>query len=452
MLDWTPTPWWMLDGPEHADRLAIVFSHIDEPEGRFSLYGTVRDLPAARLFVNTPRNSWYHDGVPGIAGDVPALAAQLRRAIGALAPRTVTTVGVSMGGYAALLFGALVDADRTIAFGPETELKLPGSRSSRFVGDRPPGPWDDVLPVLERRARPGAVAVLTGEADLIDLHCALRVRRVPGVVVRTFRGVGHEVPAALHQFDAFRPLVGDFVRDGTLPRVLPLEGRILSTDGAAADLLAGRRLRVEGDRPAARRHLLRCLALYPDADAAHAEMAQLAIEERDGRTAESWARRAIRLASDNPTHHHLLGLALAAQGRHDEAAAAQRAALAVNPKNAAFLFHLGVALSEGGREDEALETMAAALAANPTQSMPHFRIGLIHARRGAHTEAEAAFRAAIAITPTNAAFHHQLALCLDAQGRHPEAATAHERAHVLNPHNPTLARCLEAVRTRSRAA
>ena len=452
MLDWTPSPWWALEGAEHADRLAIVFSHIDEPEGRFSLFGTVRDLPAARLFVNTPRNSWYHDGVPGIAGDVPGLAAELRRAIGVLAPRRIATVGVSMGGYAALLFGALVDADRTIAFGPETEVKLPGSRSSRFVGDRPRGPWDDLLPVLERRARPSPVAILSGEADLIDLHCALRVRHLPGVTVRTFRGVGHEVPAALHLFDAFRPLVADFVRDGTLPRVLPLEGRILAADGAAADLLEGHRLRVEGDRVAARARLARCLALYPDADAAHAEMALLAIEARDGRAAEGWARRAARLAPENPVHHHVLGLALAVQARHEEAAAAQRAALAINPRNAAFLFHLGAALAEAGREDEAIGTMEAALAANPTQSMPHFRIGLIHARRGAHAEAEASFRAAVALTPTNAAFHHQLALCLEAQGRHEEAAPAHERAYALNPHNPTLARCVEAVRLRTRAA
>ena len=452
MIDWTPSPWWTLEGTAGCERLAIVFSHIDEPEGRFSLYGTVRDLPAARLFVNTPRNAWYHDGVPGIGDDVPALARALNRAVAALAPREVVVLGVSMGGYAALLLGALIDADRTLAFGPETELKLPGSRSSRFIGDRARSAWDDLLPVLATRPRRTPIALLTGEADLIDLHCALRVRHLSGIMVRTLRGVGHEVPAALHQFDAFRPLVSAWITDGTLPPALPLEGRILEAGDAARDLLDGRRNRLAGDRTTARACLARCIAAYPDADVAYAEMAQLLVEERDVRAAETWIRRAIRLSADNPVHHHQLGIALSAQARHDEAAAAQRVALALNPRNAAFLYQLGVALSEAGKDDEALEAMGAALAANPTQSMPHFRIGLIRVKQRAFDAGEESFRQAIALTPTNAAFHHQLALVLDAQGRAEAAAAAHEAAFALNPQNPTLARCAAAVRSREAAA
>jgi tetratricopeptide (TPR) repeat protein len=440
-----PSVWHRFERVPGADRLAIVFSHIDEPKGRFSLYGTMQGVPAHRLFVNIPGNFWYLDGIPGFGRNVEETAATLRKAVAALAPAETVCVGVSMGGYAALLFGALLDV-RAIAFGPETVLKLPDSRSSRFVGERPPSAWDDLAPLLARRPETLATAILSGESDLVDLHCIRRVAGMPGMRVRTLRGVGHEVPAALHRFDAFRPLVAGFIRDASLPAALPLEGHILSAGSAAEDLVEGRRLRLAGDAEGARRLLEGCIAAYPDSDAARDELGQIRLTARDFAGAEKHFRLALRLAPDISGYHDRLGRALSGAGRFAEAEAAHSQALSLTRGNAALHLHHGVALAGLGRTAEAAEAFQAALSFNPRAAEAHHRLGLLRAGQGDHAGAEACHRAAITASPRNAAFHHHLALALAAQGRVAEALLSHERAAEINPANPTLVRHLEAAR------
>lgn len=58
--------WYKLELCPGSDRLVIVFSHINEKPGRFSFYGTFRDIAVNKLFVNIPGNRWYQDGIPGI--------------------------------------------------------------------------------------------------------------------------------------------------------------------------------------------------------------------------------------------------------------------------------------------------------------------------------------------------------------------------------------------------
>lgn len=326
--------WFRLDRETDSDVLAIVFSHVSEQPGRFSFYGSFRDIAANKLFVNTPGNGWYRDGVPGLGDDIDSAADGLRIMIRRIAPRTVVCVGNSMGAYAALLFGELINADRVLAIGPETLLDQPGSRSRGFLAGRPPpSRYADLLPVLSRFAADRRISIVIGESDLFDLEYARRVAHLPGMRLRSLRGVGHEVPAMLHRFGAWRPLIQDFVRDGSLPAFLPLEGWILEAGDAADALVEGRRLRLAGDRRAARDRLGHCLGLYPDADAAHDEIGVIEREEGAFAKAEAAHRLALRLAPDRAQYGLHLAQALEAQGRFGEALAAYDQAGAMEPGN-----------------------------------------------------------------------------------------------------------------------
>ena len=432
-------PWCKLEPHPGAERLVVVFSHIHEPKGRFSLYHSFRAVPAHRLFVNAPGNVWYRNGIPGLGDSVEQTAASLALLASTLSPRTVVTAGCSMGGYAALLFGALLGADAMLAFGPETLLKLPGSRSGGWTRHLPESPYDDLLPILAQRPGGGRVSILAGEADVIDLQCAVRVRHLPGVEARTLRGSGHEVAETLHRAGALRPLLEDFVRDGRLPDSLPGEGSILTMPGAVDDLVEGRRLRLAGRRDEAAMRLRRCLSRYPDATPAHDDLGLIAAAHGDAAAAERHHRRAVSLSPRQAGPQENLGLALNAQKRFAEAEDALRRALEVFPAPQ-LRIPLGLSLWKQGRTDEAEEMLRAALVANPRLAWAHFHLGEIAAGRGDHPGAEAAYRAAIARSPRNASFHHRLALVLAAQGRTGEAVAALEEAIAVNPHNPGLRR------------
>ena len=324
-------------------------------------------------------------------------------------------VGNSMGAYAALLFGTLINADHILAIGPETLLKLPGSRSRAFIGSRPDTGFDDLLPYLSLPSAGRKTDIIFGESDLIDVHCARRVACLDGIHIRSLRGVGHEVPATLHRLEAWKPLIDGYVRDGMLPSTLPLEGGLFKAGDAADALIDGRRLRLDGMMKEARARLRHCLDLYPDADAAHDD----------------------------------LGLVDQHEGAFIRAEASHRQALRLAPDRAIYQLHLGVALARQGRDEEAEATLNAALSDASGSAAVHHQLGLLYAGQGRHGRAEAAQRAAIASAPRHAHFHHHLALALDAQGRFEEGLAAHAEARSLNPRNPELARCLIEAERRS---
>lgn len=357
-------PWCKLEPVAGADRLVVVFSHINEPQGRFSLYGSFRAVKAHRLFVNAPGNCWYQDGVPGLGASVAETATALSALAATLAPTAVSTVGISMGGYAALLFGSLIGADAMLAFGPETRLRQPGSRSSYAMKARPGSAQDDLLPILARRKGQGRVHIVAGEADAIDMVSAERVRSLPGVAVRTLKGVGHEVARPLHKRGLFAPLLAGFVAGDGLPDALPLEGALLTVPGVAAALEEGCRLRRAGDLATARARFDDALAAYPDAALAHDELGLAAGAAGDHAAAEHHHRRAAEIGPEWPAPFHHLGLALLERGRFAEAEAALRQAIALSPQPR-FQHPLGLALLRQKRFAEAEAALAEAAALKP---------------------------------------------------------------------------------------
>jgi len=88
----------------------------------FDFIGLTADISTKRLFLRDLRGLWYQRGVPGMGDDADTLCEHLRRVIDESGVRRAIFVGNSMGGYAALLFGALLDVHSVHAFSPVTFL------------------------------------------------------------------------------------------------------------------------------------------------------------------------------------------------------------------------------------------------------------------------------------------------------------------------------------------
>ena len=77
---------------------------------------------ASTLFFLDKHMTWYHDGIDDITTDMDGTIAYLRDKIQNY--DTVVFIGSSAGGYAAVLFGALLDVSKVIVFKPQTMLPL----------------------------------------------------------------------------------------------------------------------------------------------------------------------------------------------------------------------------------------------------------------------------------------------------------------------------------------
>jgi predicted O-linked N-acetylglucosamine transferase (SPINDLY family) len=133
--------------------------------------------------------------------------------------------------------------------------------------------------------------------------------------------------------------------------------------------------------------------------------------------------------------HLNVGLTLAEQGRLDEAILSYRRALVLNPGNADAHFKLANALYAQNRYEEALTSFERVVALEPKHGAAHSNLGATLKALGRVDAAIASYEQALTIIPNDADSHCNLGTALMAQSRIAEAIACFERALALNPHH-----------------
>ncbi|MDD5628894.1 MAG: tetratricopeptide repeat protein, partial [Elusimicrobia bacterium] len=159
----------------------------------------------------------------------------------------------------------------------------------------------------------------------------------------------------------------------------------------------------------------------------------------------TWRQGSLYLDSDtlwrdvltkNPSSclaHTNVGLALAEQGRLDEAIRHYRLALQAQPDSDWAHNNLGVALVRQGRLEEAIRHYELALQAMPVSALAHSNLGSALAQQGRLDEAIRHYELALQAQPDCAAAHNNLGLALAKLGRLDEAVRHYERALRTQP-------------------
>ena len=172
-------------GAAQPDFMPIQIQYAQQPQGTYvvcgsmlggdmitklEFVGTLSDTNCHRVFIKDFYKSWYQDGLMGLTENRNDTIGFLRSLLENF-PRPLTFVGSSSGGYAALLFGHALDAERIVTFGAQTLLTrnivaaYGDSRVSSFRFDYNL-PENDLRKILIERP-------LTGQAEL---HFAARNR------------------------------------------------------------------------------------------------------------------------------------------------------------------------------------------------------------------------------------------------------------------------------------
>lgn len=75
---------------------------------------------ANKIFLRDEYRLWYHLGLPDVGKDIDAVASFLQQYTTHPSTQKIIAIGNSGGGYAALLFGTILEADEIHAFSPKT--------------------------------------------------------------------------------------------------------------------------------------------------------------------------------------------------------------------------------------------------------------------------------------------------------------------------------------------
>ena len=154
-----------IDFGSESDALVVAFGGMALAREMpiFEFFGATSELDINKIFVRDLRRAWYHRGLPGIGKNIDEIADYLGRLIRTKEFEHVTFVGSSTGGYAAILFGFLLNADSAIAFVPKTFLH----------------PWRRLLHLDVKTWRRMLVLLWTGRSqrEYFDLRRVLKSRQ-----------------------------------------------------------------------------------------------------------------------------------------------------------------------------------------------------------------------------------------------------------------------------------
>jgi len=328
--------------------LLIVFSHLASKPPRFGWYKMLQNVDANLLFVNSDGFDWYRAGIlslaePGLQNTIEAILSLARH----LSPNTaIYTCGASMGGYGALLYGALLKAKGIFSCAAETILRVPGGRSTSLRD----GQWSHVYPDLRVVSQiPVRRHVFFGEMCLIDTLCAALYAGVPATELYSIDSGTHGASNLLHKRGQLVPAIKAMVAGN--PDLFA--DKVYDTGLSTAPIL-------------------------------HEIGWQLnwLMEKREFSTALPVAERLARETNHHPAALFLLGQCEFRLHNNDVARRHFELLAQLRPDCAPAPINLGVLASRRGDFERALEYINQSLTLDPNPSMTYFQRGLVLEKLG----------------------------------------------------------------------
>jgi len=137
--------------------------------------------------------------------------------------------------------------------------------------------------------------------------------------------------------------------------------------------------------------------------------------------AERQCRKALELNPKNATVHSTLGVALARQGKLDEAIRHFSEAISLEPDYVDAHYSLGQAMARLGKSDDAIRHFSAVLRLKPDHAKARGYLGSIMFARGMLKEAAVHLSEAIRLDPNYADAHYNISQVMFRQGKFDEA-------------------------------
>ena len=161
----------------------------------FEFYSLTKNLSVNKIYLRDLSQTWYHSGLPGISNSIDETSSFLKRTINESDVTNVVVMGNSMGGYAAILFGVLIQADIIHAFSPPTsigdEKYVRHKKKVRMVKKNFSNKYFDLKKLIKLNKYHGTINIYYDAKDKIDTKHAIHLKRSKNIALHSFLGGGH---------------------------------------------------------------------------------------------------------------------------------------------------------------------------------------------------------------------------------------------------------------------
>ena len=191
--------------------LAVAFTGVMHGLGalHFEFGRSLGEIRCATLLVRDIGLRWYQYG-PDDPSSADSVVARIRDTAKRVGASRIVCIGNSMGGFGALMYGSLLQADAVIAFGPQTAID---PAITAAMGDRRWRSYQDNISDypcgdIASLAQPRNVTVCYGSHDSLDVA---HVDRLKWPIHRVPIPGGHNAIRELKQRGELLPILSSVV-------------------------------------------------------------------------------------------------------------------------------------------------------------------------------------------------------------------------------------------------
>lgn len=163
----------------------------------FEFVRSTSHADCSKVYCLDPNFIWYQTGINAELNSIPKVANKLQGLIEEASPSHVRFIGVSAGGFAAIMFGHLLGADSVHAFGCQTFLTrgledlyyTPGMEDYDTVGREVPSVPEGILdlaPLLANWNGRTTYTLHVGSGSTKDVIYARHLEQCPGISIRYY--------------------------------------------------------------------------------------------------------------------------------------------------------------------------------------------------------------------------------------------------------------------------
>lgn len=373
-----------VDRNDSSDTVLIIFSHIGYPAGKFAMSNALASIPATKIFVNCRDSAWYQQGVEGISSSIDETVSVLAELLKEINPARVFTTGMSMGGYAALLFGLKLNCDAVLAFTAEVAIGQEHLRSFTLNKCKVYDHKYRSLANLVWQNTSTKIFGVYGAYDLVDV--ALLSTIAPAVEKRELLKLhlvsgGHQVT---HRLD-IPAIIAKLLRDETIDAA-DVSKAYMFPAAVTVDELALyaeiQRLRIVNDSAAVYR-LLKSSTLTKTRTNLALWLSNACVDLRYFEEAEHVLLNAIAMDPHGQGLYHALGITYFATKNFSRAIPAFAEAIRLDPTAMMSHFRLGYSFENVGNIEQAMMSYSNVLKINPNHGQTRDRLSALEHRRDA---------------------------------------------------------------------
>jgi tetratricopeptide (TPR) repeat protein len=194
----------LLETNSKSDKLIVYFS--EENVNFFSGVGFCKSIDHNKLFVKDSSHSWYNGTLGGVFKKDTDFFEELKSIVDCFDNKDVSFVGSKMGGYAAILYGVVLNIKKVLAFSPQFYIKskyiekLTDNIEKKIV-------YKNLYKVLDTVKFDTHITILTGSDQLINIYQLKEIDKYKKIKVDIVYTVDKDIVAYLQEYDLIEKLI-----------------------------------------------------------------------------------------------------------------------------------------------------------------------------------------------------------------------------------------------------